>query len=410
MRNLVLLFSALILGTSGIMASSTKENKVAERNAYRYNNSFIFVENGITFSVYPDGEFDFYIENQISGRRNGVTFNSGYDYSPYAQYDDYGAVIQVENVPIYYDYHGRVTQIGDVDINYRNGRVRRVGGMYVYYNHRGYYDYHTGYINVYNRYYTYRPFHRFFVRPSLGFCLVFNRPYRRYYSPIRYTYYNPYRYNHRRVYAKIGREHKYNRVRRDRASIYRNDRRVAVRDNGRRSERLRSNRTVSRTNGKQFRNNDQASRRNVSTPNNGRVRNNSSVRSSRSDKIAGRTAVNRTKRIESRTVRRGDARPSNNRTVTKRSTTVRSPQRNTVSKRSVTRTPDRKTVRRSTTTYKTPKRSTARQSSKPTTSRSRSASTRSASPRRTVKKAPARSSRNNRSANTRSSRSGRNQK
>ncbi|MGS0527797.1 hypothetical protein ACU8V7_24035 [Zobellia nedashkovskayae] len=216
MKNLVLLFSALIFSTSGVMATSTVEDKVAERNAYTNNDSFIFVENGITFSVYPDGEFDFYIDNRVTGRRNGVTFNSGYDYSPYAQYDDYGAVVQVENVAIYYDYYGRVTQVGDVDISYNNNRVRSVGGMSVFYNRRGFYDYHTGYINVYNRQYVYRPFHAFFARPIIGFSLVFNKPYRRFYSPIRYTYYNPYRYNTRRAYAKIGNTHRYNKVRSDR--------------------------------------------------------------------------------------------------------------------------------------------------------------------------------------------------
>ena len=153
MRNLVLLLTALVFGTSGTMAS-TVEDKVATRNAYTNNNSFIFIEQGITFSVFPDGEFDFYIENYVSGRNNGITMNSGYDYSPYAQYDDYGAVIQVENVPIYYDHYGRVTQIGDVDIRYRNNRVFRMGGMYVYFNHNGFYDHHTGYINVYNRHYS----------------------------------------------------------------------------------------------------------------------------------------------------------------------------------------------------------------------------------------------------------------
>jgi hypothetical protein len=80
MKKLVLLFTALILGTSGIMAN-TADDKVAERNAYRNNNSFIFVENGVTFSVYPDGEFDFYIDNRIGNRRKNVTFNSGHDYS-----------------------------------------------------------------------------------------------------------------------------------------------------------------------------------------------------------------------------------------------------------------------------------------------------------------------------------------
>ncbi|HZJ19866.1 MAG TPA: hypothetical protein VFD35_05880, partial [Pricia sp.] len=118
MKNVVLFLTALILGTSGAMATTTTNSgdKVSENLAYRNNDSFIFVENGITFSVYPDGEFDFSIDEYVSGSRNGVTFNSGYDYSPYTQYDDYGAVIQVENVPIYYDYYGRVTQIGDVDI------------------------------------------------------------------------------------------------------------------------------------------------------------------------------------------------------------------------------------------------------------------------------------------------------
>jgi len=227
----------------------------AERNAYRYDKSFIFVENGITFSVYPDGEFDFYIDNRIGNRRRNVTFNSGYDYSAYAQYDDYGAVIQVENVPIYYDNYGRVTQIGDIDLRYRNGRVYNVGNMFVYYNRRGFYDYHTGYINNWNRYYVYRPFHGFFARPSLGFCLVFNRPYRRFYSPVRYTFYNPYRYNRRHVYAKIGREHRYNRVRRERANIYRNDKRVAVRNNARRSNRTVARSNVKRGNGNLARNN-----------------------------------------------------------------------------------------------------------------------------------------------------------
>ena len=298
MKNLVLIFTALFLGTSGIMATGIKEDKVAIGNAYRYNNSFIFVENGITFAVFPDGEFDFYIDNTIRNY-NGVsaTFNSGYDYSPYAQYDDYGAVIQVENIPIYYDFYGRVTQIGNVDISYNRGRVFRLGGMFVYYNNRGFYDYHTGYINVYNRYYTYAPFHAYFARPALGFCLVYNRPYRRFYSPIRYTYYAPYRYNQRRAYATIGREYRYNSVRNERATIYRNDKRVAVREDvGRRTSGIRTNNTVARSEGKQMRTSGTSARNEVARTN--RVsQNNASGRSvSRSStKIAGTSSVDRIK-------------------------------------------------------------------------------------------------------------------
>ncbi len=396
MRNIVLLFTALVLGTSGIVAS-TIDNKVATRNAYRYNNSFIFVENGITFSVFSDGEFDFHISDRASfganfnfGRTN-ITFNSGYDYNPYAQYDDYGAVIQVENVPIYYDHYGRVTQIGDVNIAYRNGRVFRMGSMYVYYNHNGYYDYHTGYINIYNRHYVYRPFHRFFSRPTLGSCLVFNRPYRRYYAPYRYTYYSPYRYNHRKSYAKIGRDHRYNRVRRERASVYRNDKRVAVREN-----RTRGNRSVAKRNNT-VRTKRSTARRGDIAQNNRNVRRSTTTRSNRSNgKLGNRTVIDRTKRIENRGVARRTAPSIKGRTGTKRSTMVRSPKRNVVTKRTVTQTPRNRTVTRSTKTYRKPQIHTGNRSvAGKTTSRSkRSVSTQSTTPRRSVSKAPSRS-RNN---------------
>ena len=399
MRNLVLLFTALILGTTSTMAAVTTEDKVAERNAYRYNDSFIFVEEGITFAVYPDGEFDFYIDNRIGRHRRNVTFNSGFDYSPYAQYDDYGAVIQVENIPIYYDYYGRVSQIGDVNINYRNGRVRRVGGMVVFYNNRGFYDYHTGYINVYNRFYTWSPWHAFFARPAIGFCLVNVNPYRRWYNPIRYTYYNPYRYNRRWSYATIGKEYRHNKVRRERATVYRNDKRVTVREN-RRS--VRSNRnTVARRDNNTVRKNRALSNRNSGVATNNRtVRRNSDLRSSNSRKSIGRTSVDRTKRVESRTVKRSDR---GNRTVTKRSTTVRSPRNGAVTKRTVTRTPQRKTVSRSTTVKRPQSRTTRAVSKSPSRSRSSVSTRSSSSSRRMVAKAPSRSSKTySRSSSSRS--------
>jgi hypothetical protein len=409
----------MILGTTGVFATGTNEDKVATRNAYRYNDSFIFVENGITFSVYPDGEFDFYIDNRISGSRNGVTFNSGFDYSPYAQYDDYGAVIQVENVPIFYDFYGRVEQIGDVNINYRNGRVRRVGGMYVYYNNRGFYDYHTGYINIYNRNYVYRPFHRWFARPALGFCLVLNRPYRRFYSPIRYTYYNPYRNNFRRAYVQIGREHRYNQVHRERANIYRNDRRVAVRGNS-----FRSNRSVAKR-GNNYKTNRSVSKRGDVSRTGRSVASNNTVRSNRNNNVGRTSTVKRS----TTTVKRGNNSSvrGNNSSVRGNNSSVRGNKGRTVTKREVTRTPRSTTVKRTATTYKKPtnrntnvrssqgrtqravantrtQRSSVSKKATSTPSRSRSTVSRSTSSR-SVSKAPSRSSRSNsRSATTRSSR------
>lgn len=234
MKKSVFYFAVLLLGTLFMQAKTGKETI---RTYFNYGKSFVFVENGVTFSVYPDGEFDFYINDrvnvgaQVSFGNSNITFNSGYNYNPFVQYDDYGAVIQVQNVPIYYDYYGRVNQIGGINIWYRNNRVRRIGGLHVYYNNRGYFDYYRGYINIYNRHYVYRPYHGYFVRPAIGFCQVFPNPYRRYYYPVRYTYYRPYHHNYRRAYAAIGKPyHHYDRGYR-RSKIYRNDRRVAVRKN-----------------------------------------------------------------------------------------------------------------------------------------------------------------------------------
>ncbi len=398
MKNLVLIFSALILGTSGIMATGIKEDKVAIGNAYRYNNSFIFVEDGITFAVFPDGEFDFYIENNIRNYNGvSVTFNSGYDYSPYAQYDDYGAVIQVENIPIYYDFNGRVTQIGNVDISYNRGRVFRLGGMYVYYNNRGFYNYHTGYINVYNRYYNYAPFHAYFARPALGFCLVYSRPYRRYYAPIRYTYYSPYRYNQRRAYATIGHEHRYNTVRNERATIYRNDKRVAVREDlGRRTSGMRTNNTVARSGGKQYRNSGTSSRNELASSNRVSQNNTSGRTVSRSNtKIAGTSSIDRSKRIESREITRSDARSTVPRSVSNKPDKAQASRINKVAQRPTAANSKSRTVSRSTNTYKAPARSAV-------PSRSQSTVSRNATSGSKVAQAPARSSRSNGTASTRS--------
>lgn len=192
---------ALLIGTAAIAHHATVVNG--------YGNSFIFDEQGVTFSVYPDGEFDFYIEPVVTGvcinsPVGGYSFNSGYDYSPYVQYDDYGAVIQVENVPIYYDFYGRVTQIGNVDIHYRNRRVQRVGGLVAFYNSYGVYTHCSGFVNVWNPYYVYRPFYAHFARPAVGFCFVSFNPYRRYYTPIRHTYYRPYVAHARPHYGVVG--------------------------------------------------------------------------------------------------------------------------------------------------------------------------------------------------------------
>ena len=79
---------------------------------FNQGQSFIFMENGIEFSVFQDGQFDFFMPNygpnvniqqDMPTANFSFSFNTGYNYNPYVQYDGYGAIIQIENTPIFYD-------------------------------------------------------------------------------------------------------------------------------------------------------------------------------------------------------------------------------------------------------------------------------------------------------------------
>lgn len=260
MKNLTFIFSILLMGFSANATSINSEDH--HRRGYD-GSAYIFVEGDVEFSVFPDGQFDFvYVGPQrgssvtINTPNVNISFNSGYDYDAYVQYDDYGAVIQVENVPIYYDYYGRIIQAGNVEIQYNDRRVVRVGGLHIIYNHYGYFSHCTGYINAFNPYYVYRPWHVYYAPPVYTHCIVYDRPYRRYYRPVRYNYHEHVVYykNRHKVAYHNGRRDFYRpgtRVydKKGRASINRNydpnRKNTMIATNNKRSDRaVRNNRIV----------------------------------------------------------------------------------------------------------------------------------------------------------------------
>lgn len=199
-----LVFGFLLIGITS--HPSTNSSSVSENNtSNRFDGSaYIFEEGGVEFSVFPDGQFDFSYLGQSNGSQIeviigspniNISFNAGRDYDLFVQYDDYGAVTQVENIPIYYDSYGRITRAGNVDIRYNNRRIVRVGGLFVNYNHYGQFISTSGFINIHNQFYVYRPWHAFYIAPFIASCIVYDHPYRRYYSPTRYSY-----TNHRNYY------------------------------------------------------------------------------------------------------------------------------------------------------------------------------------------------------------------
>ena len=241
MKNLALSFALLFVGWS---ASANSTNGSSSYPVKNYGESFIFVEGGVEFAVYPNGEFDFYYNpqftrksNQWSNPRTNISYNSGYNYNPYVQYDDYGAVVQIENVPVYYDYYGRITQAGRVDIDYnRNGLISRVGGLNVRYNSLNRPINYIGYINNNNRRYVYQPWHKYYARPADAYRVVYYQPYRSYYEPIRMNY---------GQYVSYYKSNKYHH--KNKKDYYRPQNKNVVYHNGRRTAEVRNDKPATRS-------------------------------------------------------------------------------------------------------------------------------------------------------------------
>lgn len=123
MKKGILLLLGMFLMVSTIEA--THSNKLSIRNGfdYSYNNAVNFVERGIEFFVFTNGEFDF----DTSFRNRGVRI----------QRDFKGRIRNVGNVFLNYDRFGNVSRIGNVFIRYHRGRLISVGNLRVHYNSWG---------------------------------------------------------------------------------------------------------------------------------------------------------------------------------------------------------------------------------------------------------------------------------
>jgi len=106
----------------------------------------VFVERGIEFFVFPDGQFDFNTRpsagefyyrkasavNRTYGTRNNIESNFGVK----VEHDNFGRVRRVGNVFINYDANDRIKRIGSVYMTYNRFALAQVGGLIIVYNRR----------------------------------------------------------------------------------------------------------------------------------------------------------------------------------------------------------------------------------------------------------------------------------
>lgn len=207
MKKLGILFInlALILGLTSCVSmvdSGSTTHTATAQGTYKGSVPFVFIERDVEFAIFPNGEFDFayvgnnYQYNPYNGPRRPFSYNGGYNYDMYLQFDRYGAVVQVESVPIYYDPYGRVSQIGNIRIKYYGDYVGEIGNMHIIYERGNVYLASSGYVNSYNQNYRPQPWHSYYARPYYN--VIYTQPYRDNYRPKRYTYEEHYqRYDNR---------------------------------------------------------------------------------------------------------------------------------------------------------------------------------------------------------------------
>ena len=128
---------------------------------YRDAEPIEFRERGISFYVFPNGDFDFNTGNgSYIARRGGVPATNVGDRGIRGikiEHDSYGRVRRIGNVFVNYDYYGRVRRIGSVYMTYNSFALTRIGGMRLFYNYHGQIVGVTGYVNGMNYGYQYNP-------------------------------------------------------------------------------------------------------------------------------------------------------------------------------------------------------------------------------------------------------------
>ena len=139
MKNNILLI-ALILGVFTLVnANEVNNNRTNNSNTsrYTYTQPLKFIERGVEFYVFPNGEFDFNTHPRYNRPRNhgvSINFSHGTPRTFHSSY--YGNNHSNRGVRIEHDYLGRVRRIGSVFINYdRHSRIKRIGSVYMNYRH-----------------------------------------------------------------------------------------------------------------------------------------------------------------------------------------------------------------------------------------------------------------------------------
>ena len=147
MKKITLLVASILLVGSVANASEViKKTGEEKRMRYNFDEPISFMERGIEFFVFPNGEFDFNTRPEDSegdyfyktaGKRGNKQEQRPTNYGTRIEHDSFGRVRRIGNTFINYDNRDRVSRIGSVYMRYNRIALTQIGGMRIIYNRRG---------------------------------------------------------------------------------------------------------------------------------------------------------------------------------------------------------------------------------------------------------------------------------
>ncbi|AWH85901.1 hypothetical protein HYN59_12645 [Flavobacterium album] len=171
MKKITFLVAGLLLSGSLALASEStifSGNPTHYAIDYREAEPIVFMERGIEFLVFPNGEMDFNTQPSTGSgtyyrrsdrNQSNATYGAPGTYSNgrgvRVEHDYNGRVRRVGNVFINYDAIGRVKRIGTVYMSYNSFALAQIGNLRLIYNRSGHIVDAIGYINANNRSYVY---------------------------------------------------------------------------------------------------------------------------------------------------------------------------------------------------------------------------------------------------------------
>jgi hypothetical protein len=151
MKKITILVASFLLVGNMAKASEnpvfSDNNKTITNPRHNFDEPISFVERGIEFFVFPNGEFDFNTRPEdtqgdcyykTAGQRGSGEINRRpINYGVRIEHDAFGRVRRVGNTFINYDYNDRVSRIGTVYMRYNRFALSQIGGLQIIYNRSG---------------------------------------------------------------------------------------------------------------------------------------------------------------------------------------------------------------------------------------------------------------------------------